>query len=441
MHAAQPIVARLDALHDQWVRFATDGDARLLLWLASAEEARLIEAFVARETDDALAETPDLFVELRAPFRDGHGHGRALLHELHAQYLEATDSEDPAEPRWSPAKEPPKADDVARVLAELESFRAFHVGGDSPALLAVLLAPAEAPSLIDYQLWLQRLVRDAPAMLRFIVVEQATAEAPPLASAEPKRVRAVRCALEMPAAVEQLARAGGELTPGDRLRTLIASLATAIEAGDLARVGALATAAKHVVETQGWPQHGAAVSLMVAAAQAGKERHDDALASYAEAERFALAQEALDAGVASEGEPATLGKKLRLQARLGAASVLFARGAHKSAAEAYLAAVPLAGSVGDVALQLDSERLASFCYAQANAVRQAWETGMAGLQRGLAMAPDTRKATTLLQLIEQLVAITGKHTQYRGERTPLEQRLARDLGRDWRAQLQPTPAG
>jgi tetratricopeptide (TPR) repeat protein len=437
MHAAHPIAARLDKLHDQWVCFAAERDARLLIWLATDDEARMVEAFVARESEGELAETPDLFVELRAPFCDAPTHGRALLAELMAQYEEVTRSEEPAHARWAPAAA--NGDDLSRLLAALVSFRAFHVGDDSTALLAIVLAPASVVSAVEYPMWLQRLVRAAPAELRFIIAEPSASEIP-LAKAEPQRVRAVRCALAMPEAVEQLARGGGEQTPGDRLRALVASLASAIEAGALTKVASLFGAAKLLVGAQGWPHHGCAVSLMVAAAYAGKERHQDALESYREAEQFAIAQEALDAAVADEGEGERrkLGTKLRLQARLGAAAVLLASGAHVRAAEAYMSAIPLAGSVGDAPLQLDCERLASFCYAQADAIRQAWDVGMAGLQRGLTMDAETRKATTLLQLVEQLVSITGKHTQYRGERAPLEQRLARDLGRDWRAQLQPT---
>lgn len=103
-----PILERIDQIHDVWTAFVQQPASRLLIWLMAENEASLIDAFVGHECDAATAKTPDVFVQLQAPFA-GAGYGDALAHELVSNYRELTDL---AEPRWRAPKWSAREDDV-----------------------------------------------------------------------------------------------------------------------------------------------------------------------------------------------------------------------------------------------------------------------------------------------------------------------------------------
>ena len=125
---SHPVVQRLEQLSDQWTEFATDAEARLLVWQATQPELSMIEAFFARESDAEAAQTPDFFLRLRAPFKLVKAHGYALREELITEY----DTARPAleaegiEAGWRAPHARQADDDVAALVRALSSFRAHH---------------------------------------------------------------------------------------------------------------------------------------------------------------------------------------------------------------------------------------------------------------------------------------------------------------------------
>jgi hypothetical protein len=185
MPPPRAVDAGLDKLLDQWLAFARDQRARILVWRATPDETDAIEAFIARECSPETARTCDLFLQLVTPFAAEHG--QALTRELRAVAEEA---------QW---ESPPACkDELAAVIGSLRSLRAHLIDPASNTLLAVWLDPLEIRGA-GYLSWLEGLALAAPAEMRFIVVDGADDFAGLAAAA---RVRAVSCELGLAPALE-----------------------------------------------------------------------------------------------------------------------------------------------------------------------------------------------------------------------------------------------
>jgi hypothetical protein len=365
-----PIRTRLDKLHNQWVAFADDPHARLLIWRARQDERAMVDAFIGRECDPERAETPDLFLQLVAPW--GPAHGARLAAELVEQAAEA-------ELDWQWSK---TGDDIAALLSALGSLRA-RLG---ERMLAVWLEP---PPFDDgYLLWLQRLAHAAPEGIRFVVVGDGY-EA--LAKASPERVREVPCALDMPAAFEALTNRAGDATPDDLFRRLQAQLNARLAANDWPGAQESAERAIALANEQKWPQLACAVQLVMGAALAARADHVAAVAAYREAERQALQCSEL-----------RIAKQLRLFALLGSGGALFVARAFGPAADVYLRAAAAAEELEDLRSSLDAYRMASACSAELGDRERAWDVGLKGLRAGARMNAAERETSTLPDLAAQL---------------------------------------
>jgi tetratricopeptide (TPR) repeat protein len=369
MPPPDPIQARLDKLHDQWVSFADDPLARLLVWRARDDEQAMVEAFVAQECDAERAHTPDLFLQLSTPWTDEHGHGVRLAQELVAQAVEAELPWD-----WSGA-----GDDIVALLSALGSLRRLL----GERTLAVWLAPS-AVHADSYLLWLQRLVHAAPLDVRFLLVGDAFT---PLARAEPQRVRELSCALDMPAAFEALTDRAGGATPDHHFRRLQARLNAQLAAGELVAARETAERACTLAGEQGWPQLVAAIQLIMGAAFTARARHGEALAAYREADRQA-----------SQHADPRAGKQLRLLALFGGGGVLFSARAYGPASDTYMQAAVLAAELKDARSELEGHRMAATCSAELGEREQAWTVGVRGLRAAAKLPPEERATSTLSDL-------------------------------------------
>ncbi len=244
MSIAEPVLARLEQLHDQWATFSQLPRARLLLWRVADGEAAMVESFIARESDDETAETSDLFLRLTIAFRDANTHGLTLAKELVDQYDQVFDSAGEDGPRWKCPARREREGDIAFLLRVLTAFRQ-HLVGESATKVAVWLDPDAEVADEAYLRWLQRLTQEAPAELRFLALESSSdMEYESLGKAEPERVVVCPCALDMPGALVEIAERANTRGPGAEFRRLQTLVAQALELGQLDRaveLGGLAT--------------------------------------------------------------------------------------------------------------------------------------------------------------------------------------------------------
>ncbi len=437
MPQTNPVVERLEQLDAQWLSFAAKPDARLLVWRAAPDEGSMVDAFAAKECELETANTPDLFLQLRAPFGIAEEHGYALIAELSSQYVEAMKGLEAGEPehRWRAPGPRHGDDDVACLVRVLASFRSHHLEEELSSKLVIRLDPTDVSSNSAYLLWLGRLVQAAPSELRFLVVDSSIAPmCATLIKTEPARVVETVCDLNMPAVLQQLVDENGQNGPSDEFRRLQVRLLNAIRARNLDATQRHSVAATELATDHGWPHLAAAIQMMVANGFSASQQPVEALNAYGEAERFARECEAQEeSGTAQPGGP--FGRKLRLFTRLGQGAVLLAAGMFRQAAESYAQTAEVAKALGDERSELDCYRLASLGYAQDGLSELGWELGMRGLQLGITMDQETRENSTLVYLADHLLRMTQRFDAYQPHGRPLEEQLHKVLGADWQKQL------
>lgn len=395
------IERRLDRLHDQWVEFAQQPDARVLRWVIRPDELRLIEVFLEKEADDRAGELPDLFLRFVAPFSDVNGYGEALLDELLAQY-EATRPELEAEgidAAWSP---PPGAEpdthSLIRFVAAATSFRDHY--DELTVVLALVLTPGDVADAGEWQRWLLAGAQRLPEPVRIVVLDDA--EAPTmseLVQAGPL-VISTEADLDMPGAVTELARAGGSATPDAQFRIRFTEMGQAVGRGDLQGARQTGRAALAIAQENAWTHLVGAVHLALGGAFVGAGRTADALEQY-------RAVTAAGAQLEQQGDPDGVGPKLRLQASFATAAAYVAEPDYAAAAQTYEAVAPLASSAGDPLMLLEAWRMASYCHEQAGEAARAWECGMDGLRAADALPPDQRANSTLPHLGDALLRLAA----------------------------------
>lgn len=439
MAGGNAIGDRLDRLGDQWNEFAQDGQARLLRWVVRQDEYRMIEAFIMREQDDRAGEIPDLFLRFTEPFENLESYAEALRRSLIEQYEaaraeleeeasgeggEPSDAGKAPEPPIDLSWSPPSPDGKHSLNAFIEACASLHAHhADSMEKLAVFLTPTTTSSDADWQRWLHALAERLPDEVRVAVVD--AAEAPvlgELAEALPGVVVNTEAGLDMPAAITQLARAGGTSEPGGQFRVKFAALAQSLGKGDLKSAEGHATGARAVAQENGWSHLGAAVDMALAGGYLTAGRHADAIGRYREVDA---------AGAELEKREDPVGVKLRLQAGLGAAGVLFASQDYPAAAAAYQGAVVHAQAAQDQLMLVECWRMAAYCHEQAGDTTGAWECGMQALDAAEAIPPEQRVQSTLPHAGEGLLRVAGhspRHVQL------IDERLSGLLGTvDWRA--------
>jgi hypothetical protein len=426
MGRKNPISARLELLSDQWEEFAVDERARLLCWLFQQDEQRMVDAFLASQGNDDANSLPDVFVELVSAFENYHGHGYTLYEELSTGYLASGDvlREQGIAADWQPAAFGARpSDDVHFLVERCQSFSAHYRLGRH---LVLVLRPKVVTDAGAFDAWLQRLVRESPPNLRVLVIDSAEAPArATLAQSEPVRVRVQLAALDMPTALEEISRDGGNLeTPGGQFRHLFVKMGNALRKQDTPLALQLGTAAISLATSQRWWYAVVPVHFALAGGLSLAGRLEEAIGQFRAGEAAAVQGE-------TDGpeEARAACKTMRLQARLGCGSTLISAAAWSAAAQVYEGAVPLAVDLGDQAVLLDCHRLASFCHEQAGNAERAFSTGMDGLEVARRMDKQALETSTFPYLGEGLMRTSAP----RGVSPQVEREIVLVAGTpDWR---------
>ncbi|MEY4579906.1 MAG: hypothetical protein RL701_4609 [Pseudomonadota bacterium] len=391
MDQNNPIASRLQKLSEQWGEFSDDDAARILVWRIAVDEARMIEAFFAAEASDKAAEHLDLFNSFDTPCPEPSRHGFALIQEFAARYTanQTGFAQQNLASDWRPPT-PARADtDLVYLLRAVQSFSTHYC---LPGAFVLVLKPGAVSDPVAYQAWLLRLALQAPKTVRVLLLELESAHAfDQLVAADPVRVRVQHADLAMPAALEELSKAAGNLdTAGGKYRDLFLKLGQACSKQDITRALAIGDSALAIAAGEAWYHMAVPVQFALAAALAGAGRLQEALARYVAAELSA--QEGETKG---QLELRPTCKRLRMQARLGRGSALIAAQTWPAAAALFVETAPLAAELADKRSALDCRRLAAFCFEQAGQRDAAWRESLLGLTVAREMDTETRKTSTL----------------------------------------------
>lgn len=393
------MLAVLSCVRARWNTFAASPDLRLLLWLATPDEARIVEAMVVAEGDARAAEVPDLFVQVRAPFVDAAQYGAAVRSELLQQYQSSwealPDSERP--PHFVPQP--------GDLLTTAAAFLTHHEGVFDR--LALVLRPTEVEDDAAYATWLAAAAVTAASTprLRFLALVARDADGEALAAAVCAQAagwaRVEKLDLNVPALLEALSRQAGNLgSPGGRFRHLFVQLTNAVGAGDLAHAQRLGQSALAITQAQSWPSLAVAVHFALGGGFLTAAQPQEALSSYQAA--LAAAKAATAAGSA-EGA----GLELRSLFAIGATQVRSSD--YVAAARTYEQAAPLATAQSDLLMQLECFRMAAFCHEAAGSPERAWQHAQTALSVAQTMPPELRATSTLPHLGEAITRLSHQH--------------------------------
>lgn len=422
-----PIERRLALVHDSWVEFAELPDARVLCWLITPDEVRMVETFVALENDENGGSLPELFVQLISPFDSPTGHGFALCGEFSKIAERLYEGLESAEtPQWKPPQFAPGEDDVALFIKTCASFHQHYA---LHGHFVAVLQPLGVADVAQYQLWLQRFVVQAPPHVRVVVLDNAQAAAmTPFVHAEPIRVVAKPLALDMPAARLEISEQAGNLdTPGGQFRHLFVKMSNALGESKLPEALTLGNAALGITAAQQWFGLAVPIHFALGAALAGAGKATEANDRYLQAELAATEGE-------KAGEPTC--SKLRAQSRMARGGLLVSIQQYPAAAQLFLDTVPLATAAQDPRMVLDCYRLASFSYEQSGHYSNAWNTGVEGIGYAKQLDEETRKTSTLPYLGEGMLRLTQR-PEYSSSSYSIEREMVTLMGtQDWR----PAPA-
>jgi tetratricopeptide (TPR) repeat protein len=427
------IERRVDRLADQWRAFAADPALRLLRWRATADDLRMVDLFVDVQGEE-LGTTPDVFVRLGPAFGDPSRYASALLsafldqydaarHDLETQGIAAG---------WQLPEAAIDETDPAFLVRAATSFQAYYA--ERMQCLVLVLAPGAVADDRAFAAWLIDLLQQglSPA-LRLMVPD--LADAPRLDGLDkmaPGLAVTIDPALDMPGALEELARSEGAEGPAKLFRVNLASIASAGARGNLTAAERAAGRALEVARKEEWADQALVAHMALAAVYLGAGRAEDAVGCYRKA---GIAAEA----VAAKGHPAAA--KLRLTATMGEGAGLVAAARWREAAAAYEHAAPLAETAGDPLMLLEAWRMAGWSYEQAGADRDAWRCGQLALEAGERLPTDQRGQSTLPWVGQMLLRLLDRH--YRDDvhqAKVMRSRLDGVFGKGWERALEPEGA-
>jgi tetratricopeptide (TPR) repeat protein len=427
------IERRLDRLTEQWQAFAADPALRLLRWRAVADDLRMVDLFIDVQSEE-LGTTPDVFVRLRPAFGDPSRYASDLLSAFLDQY-------DAARPDleaqgiaagWQRPEAAVDETDPAFLVRVATSFQAYYA--DRMQCLVLVLAPATVADERAFAAWLIDLLRQRlPPTLRLMVPDpEGAPRLDGLDQMAPGLAVTIDPALDMPGALEELARSEGADGPAKLFRVNLTSIANAGTKGNLTGAERAAGRALEVARKEDWADQALVVHMALAAVYLGAGRAADAVGSYRKA---SIAGEA----VAAKGHPAAA--RLRLTAAMGEGAALVAAARWREAAAAYEQAAPLAEAAGDPLMLLEAWRMAGWSHEQAGADRDAWRCGQLALEAGERLPADRRGQSTLPWVGQMLLRLLDRHYRHDLHQAKvMRRRLDGAFGKDWERALEPQGA-
>jgi tetratricopeptide (TPR) repeat protein len=427
------IERRLDRLTEQWQAFAADPALRLLRWRAVADDLRMVDLFIDVQSEE-LGTTPDVFVRLRPAFGDPSRYASDLLSAFLDQY-------DAARPDleaqgiaagWQRPEAAVDETDPAFLVRVATSFQAYYA--DRMQCLVLVLAPATVADERAFAAWLIDLLQQRlPPTLRLMVPDpEGAPRLDGLDQMAPGLAVTIDPALDMPGALEELARSEGADGPAKLFRVNLTSIANAGAKGNLTGAERAAGRALEVARKEDWADQALVVHMALAAVYLGAGRAADAVGSYRKA---SIAGEA----VAAKGHPAAA--RLRLTAAMGEGAALVAAARWREAAAAYEQAAPLAEAAGDPLMLLEAWRMAGWSHEQAGADRDAWRCGQLALEAGERLPADRRGQSTLPWVGQMLLRLLDRHYRHDLHQAKvMRRRLDGAFGKDWERALEPQGA-
>ena len=393
-----PVERRFMDAHADWMSFAKDKAARLMVWQTDETDSELVRLYFQVQDETSCAVRT-----MRASFVDESGYAKALTDELVAFYDSRREGSDAQGVRanWQPPYDDGK-NPLLYLFAVADSLMQHHP--DVFPAMVFVLEPAKVRDDAAWVRWMDdvlSIIAIAPQLaerVRFVVPRIEIAPFAVLMQRHRAAVRVVQGKYSMASVPRELLAESGERGPSGEFRRHFVMLTEMIEGGSPARLEELRAAALGVAEREEWFDQCVVVHLIAGAAYLKWRDRERAIEAYRSA--VSSGMRAVEAG-----HPA--GHKLVANGLFGEASVHLTHGDYAHSAYCYERAVASTTAAKDGLMTVEAWRMSAVCWARAGERDHALEAGFNALDAGLMIDEPMRANSNLPMVVEWMVSQLG----------------------------------
>lgn len=393
-----PVERRFMDAHADWMGFAKDRAARLMIWQTAETDGQLVRLYFQVQDETSCAVRT-----MRAAFVEEARYAQMLTDELVAFYERRREASNAQGLRadWQ-APSNGGANPVLHFLTVADSLMRHHP--DIFPAMVFVLEPAKVRDDVAWSRWLDGLlsiIAASPPLgerLRFVVPRTDAAPLAGLLQRHPDAVRVVRGRYSMASVPRELLAESGERGASGEFRRWFVMLSETIEGGSPARLEALRAAALSVAQREQWFDQCVVVHLIAGAAYLKRRDRGRAIEAY---------RSAADSGTRAveAGHPA--GHKLVANGLFGEASVHLTQKDFAHAAYCYERAAASTAAAQDGLMTVEAWRMSAVCWEKAGEREHALEAGFKALDAGVLIDESIRLKSNLRLVVEWMVEQVG----------------------------------
>ncbi|RQZ71258.1 hypothetical protein [Burkholderia sp. Bp9004] len=393
-----PIERRFMDAHTDWMNFAKEQDARLMIWQTDETDAELVRLYFQVQDETSCAVRT-----MRASFVNEAEYAKALTDELIAFYDSRREGSDAQGVRadWQAPYDDGK-NPLLYLFAVADSLMQHHP--DIFPAMVFVLEPGKVRDDAAWVRWIDDLlsiISVAPRLaerVRFVVPRIDIAPFAALKQRHRAAVRVVHGKYSMASVPRELLAESGERGPSGEFRRHFVMLTEMIEGGNPARLEELRAAALKVAEREQWFDQCVVVHLIAGAAYLKWRDREKAIDAYRSAASSGM--RAVEAG-----HPA--GHKLVANGLFGEASVHLTHKDYAHSAYCYERAVASTTAAKDGLMTVEAWRMSAVCWERAGEREHALEAGFNALDAGLMIDEPMRANSNLPMVVEWMVSQLG----------------------------------
>lgn len=390
--------------HTDWMSFAKEQDARLMIWRTDETDAELVRLYFQVQDETSCAVRT-----MRASFVNESGYAKALTDELIAFYDSRREASHAQGVRadWQAPYDDGK-NPLLYLFAVTDSLMQHHP--DVFPAMVFVLEPVKVRDETAWVRWMDDLlsiIAIAPQLaerVRFVVPRIDIAPFASLMQRHRAAVRVVHGKYSMASVPRELLAESGERGPSGEFRRHFVMLTEMIEGGSPARLEELRAAALKVAEREQWFDQCVVVHLIAGAAYLKWRDREKAIDAYRSA--ASSGTRAVEAG-----HPA--GHKLVANGLFGEASVHLTHKDYAHSAYCYERAAASTTAAKDGLMTVEAWRMSAVCWERAGEREHALEAGFNALDAGLMIDEPMRANSSLPMVVEWMVSQLGTQDRRR----------------------------
>ncbi|MGU7784987.1 hypothetical protein [Burkholderia sp. PU8-34] len=393
-----PVERRFMDAHTDWMNFAKEREARMMIWQTDETDARLVQLYfqVQNETSCAVR-------TMRASFVNEKRYAKALTDELIAFYDSRRDASNAQGVRadWQAPRDDGTNPELY-LLTVADSLMRHHP--DIFSAMVFVLEPAQVRDNAAWTRWLDGLlsiVAVVPKLgerVRFVVPCTDITPLATLLQQHPAAVRIAQGKYSMASVARELLAESGERGPSGEFRRLFVMLTETIEGANPTRLEELRAAALKVADREQWFDQCVVVHLIAGAAYLKWRDRERAIEAYRSAASNGM--RAVEAG-----HPA--GHTLVANGLFGEASVHLTHNDYAHSAYCYERAATSTTAARDGLMTVEAWRMSAVCWERAGEREHALEAGFNALDAGLMIDEPMRANSNLPLVVEWMVSQLG----------------------------------